>query len=383
MADAPTFFNDPLVMAGLQVMQGKGLGDALVGAAELKAKQDHEAAQTQLWQIQAAQALNDMQLNNSLMSDPRFGYSAPSAPDQMPVMQGATPPGMGGQAAPMMQQPQPMGMPNMQGATPPGFPAPSQSQIPAMPDYMNTPEAKNATWRMLMGSRAKNTGVVEAAKADLQSIAERAKANYENQVKPIVEGAKAKAAAQGEAEGKLNNVATEKGKQQLDSLLQETLNSFQKLRDQGGLVDDTASAYDNSSRYMANTGFGQVLNKMVGSKNQTVRQDIMAKQPLIKQAIMQATGMSSKQVDSNQESQNLMEALASPTSSYQSVNKIISDLSRIMGGGTVKAKENAPPSAPQGNVPAAAIQHLKMNPQDAGQFEAKYGVSAKSFLGGK
>lgn len=44
-------------MAGLSVMSGKNLGDALSEAAQLKQKGDYQAMQMQLWQAQAAQAI--------------------------------------------------------------------------------------------------------------------------------------------------------------------------------------------------------------------------------------------------------------------------------------------------------------------------------------
>lgn len=127
MTDMNSLFDDPLAMAGLSVMGGKSLGDALTEAATLKNQTDYKNAQAQLWQVQAAQALQKMQMGQQLMQP---------QPQIMPSSQGAMPPGMGAptvippqsmpdgvQGAPI--PPQGITIPSPQGAMPPGMSAPA------------------------------------------------------------------------------------------------------------------------------------------------------------------------------------------------------------------------------------------------------------------
>lgn len=178
-----SLFNDPLAMAGLSVMSGKNLGDALSEAAQLKQRSDYQAMQMQLWQAQAQQAMQQAKLNQQLMSDPSFGGVQQMTQTVMPNM-----PQQGGYD------------PNQQGQVPP-VGAVQESDIPPMPNYLNSQEAQNLQRRMALGAAAGNQGVVDAAKLQLDNLKELAKQSYESTNAPRLEANKQEASAKGKARG--------------------------------------------------------------------------------------------------------------------------------------------------------------------------------------
>jgi hypothetical protein len=310
--------DNPLAMAGLSVMSGKNLGDALSEAAQLKQQGDYRAMQMQLWQAQAAQAMQQANLNQQLLADPSFGMGQPTGQQPMP------------QTVMPNQMPQQGG-----GQVPPVIPV-QESDIPPMPNYLNTPEAQNLRRRMMIGSAAGNAGVVDAAKLELDNLKELAKQSYEANYGPQIAGAKKEAETAAELRAKMNDPNITKGKERLDLILNDISSQYDLLKNGGGVVSEEGSTTGNIGAYFANTGIGQEFGKAIGSKEQTIRNNIASKRPLISQAIMQATGMSSKQLDSNVELQNFLKSVGDPTASYESVKKTFADLSKNFGLGTVQ-----------------------------------------------
>lgn len=159
----------------------------------------------------------------------------------------------------------------------------------------------------------------------------------------------------------IEETAKEKAKEDLDSMLMDIGTNYDKLREGGGIrsVDDSMAS--SAIHRLQNTeGIkapftdmtiipgGQSFGRAVSTQNQDYRDAIQAKLPLIKQTLMSATGMSAKQLDSNQEAQNFMKALTGFTQSYEVNKDILQDTSKLFGKGTVKFDKKGNPEVKAG-----------------------------------
>lgn len=124
-----------------------------------------------------------------------------------------------------------------------------------------------------------------------------------------------------------------KGKQGFESVLTDLNGLYDQLDKNGGAVNTKHNALENIGARMANSERGQVVGQFLGTENQSVRNQIAAKLPLLSAAIKNATGMSSQQLNSNFELQQYMKALTSPGNDVQANRKIITGLSKQMGTG--------------------------------------------------
>jgi len=133
----------------------------------------------------------------------------------------------------------------------------------------------------------------------------------------------------------------DEGKQKFETVVSDISTLLDDLDKEGGIVNTDKNSIANMGRYLANTDGlgpipgGQTMGKMFGTKEQTIRDKIDAKKKLLSRAIMAATGMSAKQMDSNTELKMFLNSLGDPTSSYQSNKEILRTLSENYGLGSV------------------------------------------------
>jgi hypothetical protein len=95
---------------------------------------------------------------------------------------------------------------------------------------------------------------------------------------------------------------------------------------------------------------GQEVERARGSKAQDKRNRILALRGQLLQDIKEATGQTSKELDSNFELKTALERLGDPTMSIESIRAIVSDMSSRYGSGKIKTPEETPAAA----APAAA-----------------------------
>lgn len=117
---------------------------------------------------------------------------------------------------------------------------------------------------------------------------------------------------------------------------------YSQLDSENGIVSTNNRFGTNIGAWVGSTGVGQTFNGMVGTKTQSARDSIAMTRPLLLQAIMKATGMSAKQMDSNAE---LKLYLATATDPQKGLEANIEALNRIesLYGGGMKEDKPMPP----------------------------------------
>ena len=152
-----------------------------------------------------------------------------------------------------------------------------------------------------------------------------------------------------------------KGQSNIDKTLEKMMGTYEQLLTSGDMISSQTAAADplgTLGRYLKGTTVGQETEKALGSKAQDRRNRISALRGQLLQDIKEATGQTSKELDSNFELKTALERLGDPTMSIESIRAIVSDISSRYGSGKIKMPEEdaasiAPvaPAAPPSNRP--------------------------------
>lgn len=113
---------------------------------------------------------------------------------------------------------------------------------------------------------------------------------------------------------KVGDKGTEKGQEVLSNSLSGLAETYLALADRGGIVVPGKSAGENLRARAESSGVGQAVGGAVGAENQSIRKRIKNLQPVLINAIRQATGMSAKAMDSNAELKFYLQAATDPES---------------------------------------------------------------------
>jgi hypothetical protein len=130
------------------------------------------------------------------------------------------------------------------------------------------------------------------------------------------------------------------GKDAVDSTISSLRNSYDNLDKNGGITSTKEGALTNVGRYLSKSSVGQVAGGMVGSQNQKERDSIAQARPLLMQSIMKASGMSSKQMDSNVELKLWLATATDPNLSLQANREALDRIEQLYGSTA------APPGKP-------------------------------------
>ena len=115
-------------------------------------------------------------------------------------------------------------------------------------------------------------------------------------------------------------------KQQLATLIEQARGEIGSLSKLGATTSPDKPFYENMGARIGNSALGQELGKSFGTQEQTIRDNIANVKPRILNAIMAATGMSAKQLDSNTELKLALSALGDASQSEESQTKILDNL---------------------------------------------------------
>ena len=123
------------------------------------------------------------------------------------------------------------------------------------------------------------------------------------------------------------------GRETVNTLITGLKDQYNVLKDAGGITSKNASVFENIPAYISSTGAGQATGKFLGTQNQSARNTISQSRPLLLQAIAKATGMSSKQMDSNTELQMYLKAATDPSLDYEANMLALNQLENLYGIG--------------------------------------------------
>lgn len=123
------------------------------------------------------------------------------------------------------------------------------------------------------------------------------------------------------------------GKDAVDNVVATLRNSYDVLDKGAGITSTEEGVLSNLGRTISKSPVGQLAGGAVGGKNQKERDAIAQARPMLLQAIMKATGMSAKQMDSNAELKLYLATATDPTLSLQANREALDRIERLFGGG--------------------------------------------------
>lgn len=134
----------------------------------------------------------------------------------------------------------------------------------------------------------------------------------------------------------------EKSKKDVEGIIAVLRDSYNQLRDHGGVTDTTKGGMENMGAAASSSGLGQALGKTFGTQNQSHRNTIAQQRPILMGNISKALGMSAKQLDSNAELKLWLNAATDPTLDYQTNMRALDQLESMLGnGGAATASQPA------------------------------------------
>ena len=136
--------------------------------------------------------------------------------------------------------------------------------------------------------------------------------------------------------------------------------SYDKLLAGGGITDPSLRVGSNIMGKISSSAVGQTVGSTLGTRNATERDKIAQSRPLLMGAIMKATGMSAKQIDSNAELKLWLATATDPNKSYEANIEALQNIENLYGVTALERQAVAPtfdnkkPNAPSAsNVPTA------------------------------
>lgn len=139
--------------------------------------------------------------------------------------------------------------------------------------------------------------------------------------------------------------AGEMGKGSVTDVAASLRDMFNKLDEAGGITNPQNRWGTNLAAGLASSDAGQAAGKLFGTENQSLRNTIAQQRPLLLQAIMKATGMSAKQMDSNAELKLYLATATDPTLDVAANRRALDMIETLYGKGSTGT-----PTAPTGKT---------------------------------
>jgi hypothetical protein len=131
--------------------------------------------------------------------------------------------------------------------------------------------------------------------------------------------------------------------------------AYSRLERGGGITSTDNSALGNLIPSASSSVAGQAVGRALGTNNQSARNDIAMARPALLAALMKATGMSAKQMDSNAELKLWLSTATDPTLDVQANRRALDNIERkyLRNGPTPSARPTKPatPAPPAGFEP--------------------------------
>jgi hypothetical protein len=150
------------------------------------------------------------------------------------------------------------------------------------------------------------------------------------------------------------------GASDVDASIAVLRDAYDRLESGGGITSTKNDALSNASAALSSSGVGTTFGKTFGTNNQSARNDIAMSRPALLAAMMKATGMSAKQMDSNAELKMWMATATDPTLDVESNRRALANIERkyMAQQGMQKDTQATNPQDAQ------AMEWAKSNPND-------------------
>jgi hypothetical protein len=157
--------------------------------------------------------------------------------------------------------------------------------------------------------------------------------------------------------------------------------SYDKLYAGGGITDPSLKIGSNLAGKASSSDIGQAIGSTFGTKNATERDKISQTRPLLMGAIMKATGMSAKQIDSNAELKLWLSTATDPKKSYEANMEALQNIENLYGI-TALDKQNPTPINLNAPKATANTQNKKIEKEGTVQDGPNKGKRAIQYSDG-
>ena len=183
------------------------------------------------------------------------------------------------------------------------------------------------------------------------------------------------------ARNKVSATDTKKqeGIQQLDDIVASLNSQYDALERGGGIVSTDKGTLSNLAASAEASGLGQYVGKMLGTQNQSARNQIGMTRPQLLMAIKNASGMTARQLDSNADLKLWLQAATDPQLDVQAnraaLNNIVKFIGQRNASPAVAASSTEKTTAPPANEVSEALKWAKANPnnEDAKRIIREFG----------
>jgi len=134
----------------------------------------------------------------------------------------------------------------------------------------------------------------------------------------------------------------------VDTVVADLRDMYNQLDEKGGITSTKKRWGSNLAAGVQSSGLGQAAGKLFGTESQSLRNTVAQKRPLLLQAIMKATGMTAKQMDSNTELKLYLSTATDPQLDLETNKRALDMIEKLYGSGAGNA-----PIAPDGGAPTA------------------------------
>ena len=118
------------------------------------------------------------------------------------------------------------------------------------------------------------------------------------------------------------------GAADVDAAVGTLRDAYGRLEKGGGITSTKGNALSNMTAAASSSALGQAVGKTLGTQNQSARNDIAMTRPALLAALMKATGMSAKQMDSNAELKLWLATATDPTLDVESNRRALDAIER-------------------------------------------------------
>jgi hypothetical protein len=167
------------------------------------------------------------------------------------------------------------------------------------------------------------------------------------------------------------------GKESVEGIVAELAGYYDDLDKANAITNPDEGVLSNAKAYASSSALGQTVGKVFGTKPQSARNKIEQLRPRLLSAVMQATGMSARQLDSNAELKLWLSASTDPKLDVAANREALTNISNLYGLGGAQGGGGAAAPAMEGLPPAAKHKGKRIRDRETGQIFVSDGMTWK------